>query len=247
MTARRRRLLSRRSPNHDERRRRIDMVVLHYTGMETAQAALDRLCDPAAKVSAHYLIDEDGTTFSLVPDERRAWHAGVASWQGERDINSASIGIELVNPGHDHGYRDFPPAQMEALVALLRRLVKKHDLSIARVLGHSDVAPLRKIDPGERFDWAGLALAGFGLWPGEPTPGRFPALRPGQSSAAVAALQDRLAALGYGLAVDGSYGPETKAVVAAFQRHWRPAKVNGRADRETQAQLEALLALFLDA
>lgn len=247
MTARRRRILSRPSPNFDERRRPLDMVVLHYTGMESAQAALDRLRDPAAKVSAHYLIDEDGTTYALVPDDKRAWHAGVARWQGEGDINSRSLGIELVNPGHDHGYRDFPLPQMEALVALLGRLVQTHDLSVARILGHSDVAPLRKIDPGERFDWMGLAAAGFGLWPGEPAPGRFPALKAGRDGDAVAALQDRLAALGYGIAVDGKYGPETKAVVAAFQRHWRPAKVDGRADRETQAQLEALLALFLDA
>lgn len=242
-----RRLRSRPSPNFDARRRPIDMIVLHYTGMESAEAALARLRDPAAKVSAHYLVDEAGATYALVPDDKRAWHAGVAHWQGESDINSVSLGIELANPGHDNGYRDFPPAQMEALVVLLRRLVAKHDLSTARVLGHSDVAPTRKIDPGERFDWAGLAAAGFGLWPEMPAPGRFPALRPGRQGDAVAALQDRLAALGYGIRVDGTYGPQTQAVVAAFQRHWRPARIDGHADRETQAQLEALLALFLDA
>lgn len=241
----RRRPLSRPSPNFDARKLPVDMVVLHYTGMK--KGALERLCDPAAKVSAHYLIEEDGTAYALVPEDKRAWHAGVASWQGEADINSCSIGIELANPGHDHGYRDFPPAQMAALVMLLRAIVRRHDISIARVLGHSDVAPTRKQDPGERFDWEGLAAAGFGLWPEGPADGKWKTLKPGSKGNAVAELQDHLAALGYGLAVNGAYGPETKAVVTAFQRHWRPGRVDGVADAETQARLAALLSQFLDA
>jgi N-acetylmuramoyl-L-alanine amidase len=241
----RRRPLSRPSPNFDARKLPVDMVVLHYTGM--TGGALERLRDPAAKVSAHYLVEEDGTTYALVPEDKRAWHAGVASWQGEADINSCSIGIELDNPGHDHGYRDFPPAQMGALVTLLRAIVKRHDISIARVLGHSDVAPARKQDPGERFDWEGLAAAGFGLWPDQPMEGDWPLLKHGQRSDAVADLQDRLAALGYGIAVDGDYGDETAAVVTAFQRHWRRTQVDGIADAQTQACLAGLLSQFLDA
>ncbi len=244
MTARRR-PLSRPSPNFDERRLPVDMVVLHYTGM--THGALERLRDPAAKVSAHYLIDEDGTTYALVPEGKRAWHAGVASWQGESDINSCSIGIELANPGHDHGYPAFSSAQMAALVTLLRAVVKRHDISTARVLGHSDVAPGRKQDPGERFDWQALAQAGFGLWPDFPINGDWPMLARGDQGEAVAELQDHLAALGYALAVDGVYGPETVAVVAAFQRHWRPARVDGIADTETQGRLTRLLSQFLDA
>lgn len=244
MTARRR-PLSRPSPNFDERRLPVDMVVLHYTGM--THGALERLRDPAAKVSAHYLIDEDGTTYALVPEDKRAWHAGVASWQGESDINSCSIGIELANPGHDHGYPAFSSVQMAALVTLLRAVIKRHDISIARVLGHSDVAPGRKQDPGERFDWQALAQAGFGLWPDSPVNGDWPTLAHGDQGDAVAELQDHLAALGYALTIDGVYGPETVAVVAAFQRHWRPALVDGIADTETQGRLTGLLSQFLDA
>ena len=244
MTARRR-PLSRPSPNFDERRLPVDMVVLHYTGMR--HGALERLRDPAAKVSAHYLIEEDGTTYALVPEDKRAWHAGVASWQGESDINSCSIGIELANPGHDQGYRAFPPAQMAALVTLLRAVTKRHDISTARVLGHSDVAPARKQDPGERFDWEALAAAGFGLWPDQPMDGDWPRLAPGQRGDPVAELQGHLAMLGYDLSVDGTYGPASTAVVTAFQRHWRPARVDGIADAETQSRLVGLLSQFLDA
>src|SRR4029077_12116286 len=155
------------SPNHDARPEggRVDMLVLHYTGMKTAAEAIDRLCDPAAKVSAHYAIDEDGTVWRLVEESRRAWHAGVSFWQGTRDVNAASIGIELVNPGHDWGYRAFPDAQMVALETLCHGLLLRHPIPRDRVVGHSDVAPLRKQDPGELFDWPRLAEAGIGLWP----------------------------------------------------------------------------------
>lgn len=211
------------------------MVVLHYTGMPTAAAALERLCDPAAKVSAHWFIDEDGTVTKLVDESRRAWHAGLGSWQRAVDVNARSIGIELVNPGHDWGYRDFPAEQMAALHALLAAIVARHGVPRARILGHSDVAPLRKRDPGERFDWAGLARAGFGLWPGadfEISP-NAPALGPGQAGAAVLDLQIGLDAIGYGIEGTGLYDPVTEQVVKAFQRHFRQGLVDGVADPET--------------
>ena len=162
--------IERPSPNHDARPagKPIDILLLHYTGMRDAEAALRRLTDPAAKVSSHYLIDEDGATYRLVDEGRRAWHAGVSYWGGERDINGVSIGIELVNPGHEFGYRPFPQPQMEALVELGRAILARHPIPPARVLGHSDVAPTRKTDPGELFDWRALAEAGIGLWPTPP-------------------------------------------------------------------------------
>ncbi len=154
------------SPNHNDRGdAAIDMLVLHYTGMKTAKAALERLCDPAAKVSAHYTVDEDGTVYVHVPEARRAWHSGISSWAGAADINSRSIGIELVNPGHEFGYRDFPYGQIQALITLCHGILLRHPIPSARVLGHSDVAPARKEDPGERFPWKQLATAGIGLWP----------------------------------------------------------------------------------
>src|SRR5579859_4450701 len=154
------------SPNHDDRGGApIDMLVLHYTGMKTAKAALDRLCDPVAKVSAHYTIDEEGTVYAHVAEARRAWHAGAAYWAGATDINARSIGIELVNPGHEFGYRDFAEDQIAALTTLCHSILMRHPIPSWRVLGHSDVAPARKQDPGELFPWARLAKAGIGLWP----------------------------------------------------------------------------------
>ncbi|TAL07812.1 MAG: N-acetylmuramoyl-L-alanine amidase, partial [Nitrospirae bacterium] len=162
------RIVDRPSPNHGPRRRgaRVDMLVLHYTGMKTLGAALERLCDPKARVSAHYLIARDGTVYRLVAENRRAWHAGVSRWAGERDVNGRSIGIELENPGHEFGYRAFPQKQMRALIALARGIVRRRKIPQHRVLGHSDVAPQRKIDPGEKFPWRALAGAGIGYWPG---------------------------------------------------------------------------------
>ena len=224
--------VERPSPNHDARTdgQPVDMLLLHYTGMPTAQEALDRLCDPDAKVSAHYVIDEDGTLHCLVPEERRAWHAGVARWAGATDINARSVGIELVNPGHDWGYRTFPPAQMHRLAELARDILARHSIPPRRVLGHSDVAPTRKQDPGELFDWAWLAAQGIGLWPGDPPP--LEALPPdGQ-------LRAQLTAFGYGLEE-----VPLEAVVAAFQRHFRPDSVTGRFDGATAARLAALLHL----
>jgi N-acetylmuramoyl-L-alanine amidase len=210
------------SPNHDDRGgSAIDMLVLHYTGMKTAKAALERLCDPAARVSSHYTVDEDGTIYAHVPEARRAWHAGVSSWAGKTDINARSIGIELVNPGHEYGYRDFPDAQIAALITLCHGILLRHPIPSARVLGHSDVAPARKEDPGERFPWERLAEAGVGLWP-----------------------QARDADLG--AQALGQFGYDISAgignVVTAFQRHFRPKKLDGLWDGECAGLLADLLS-----
>jgi N-acetylmuramoyl-L-alanine amidase len=223
------------SPNADDRPPgcAVDTLILHYTGMPTAAEALDRLSDPAAKVSAHYLIDEDGDVVQLVPEERRAWHAGVSSWAGRERLNDCSIGIELVNPGHDWGYRPFTQAQYDACAALCRAILTRWPIPACRVLAHSDVAPARKRDPGELFDWARLAAAGIGLWP-QPGPGDpRPARR----------LQAELARIGYGVAQSGRLDRATRAVVTAFQRHFHPARLDGRPDQATRARLDGLLAL----
>ncbi len=230
------------SPNFDARTAPPDMVVLHYTGMPTGDEALARLRDPAAKVSAHYLIEEDGRVFALVPEERRAWHAGVSFWKGERNVNAVSIGVELVNPGHDWGYRPFPDAQIAALVELLTGIRARWDVSDARIVGHSDVAPDRKIDPGELFPWKRLAEAGFGLWV-EPAPAPGAPLQSGEESTAVFALQAGLTRLGYDCAPSGVFDETTAQTITAFQRHWRPDRVDGAADGETRARLMALLRL----
>ncbi|MCH8684659.1 peptidoglycan recognition protein family protein [Pedomonas mirosovicensis] len=237
-------VIERPSPNHDDRRGlTVSMLVIHYTGMETAEAALARLTDPAAKVSAHYTIDEDGTVYAHVPEDRRAWHAGVSVWRGMTDVNAASIGIELVNPGHAFGYRPFAQAQMEALTELARRIVGRHPIPARNIVGHSDVAPARKLDPGELLDWKRLAAAGVGVWPaGQAGAEDYAPLGPGASGEAVRLYQARLADWGYGLAATGSFDAETEAVTIAFQRHFRPERVTGHADAETQGRLAALLA-----
>ncbi|MBX6321626.1 MAG: N-acetylmuramoyl-L-alanine amidase [Rhodospirillaceae bacterium] len=226
------------SPNFDERPpgQAVDILLLHYTEMESAAAALERLCDPAAKVSAHYLIAADGTVWRLVEEGRRAWHAGLASWAGARDINARSIGIELDNPGHALGLAPFPEPQMAALERLARNILARHPIPRHRVLGHSDVAPARKRDPGELFEWRRLAAAGIGLWPAAPDPS--PAA---PTPAEVRAL---LAHFGYEI---GSGGPDaldetTRLALVAFQRHFRPARVDGRADAETTDLLRAVAA-----
>ncbi len=228
------------SPNFDARTAPPDMVVLHYTGMTTGDEALARLRDPAAKVSAHWLVEEDGRVFRLVPEERRAWHAGVSFWKGERDVNAVSIGVEIVNPGHEHGYRDYPPAQMEAVARLLDGVRRRWTIPDARILAHSDVAPGRKIDPGERFPWAWLAARGHGLWV-EPEPSPGEPLAEGEEGVGVFALQAGLTRLGYDAPPVGVFDAATRTVVEAFQRHWRPARVDGVADGETRARLVGLL------
>ena len=228
------------SPNANDRRTAVSMLVLHYTGMRDAAVALERLVDPSSGVSAHWLVDEDGEVTSLVPEARRAWHAGAARWQGIRDVNSASVGIEIVNPGHAGGLPAFPARQMDAVAELSRDVLARHGIRQRHVLGHSDVAPLRKQDPGELFDWRWLANQGVGLWP-PPQPPAAMTLGEGHSGCAVLHLQEGLASFGYAVAADGVYGAETAAVVTAFQRHFRPARVDGVADGETVARLSALI------
>lgn len=228
------------SPNHEPRPEgaAIDMLVMHYTGMRTGDEALARLCDPQAKVSAHYLIQEDGAVHRLVAEERRAWHAGVAFWRGAGNINDRSIGIELVNPGHEFGYRPFTRPQMEALRDLSRDILARHPIPPHNVVGHSDVAPERKADPGELFDWRWLARAGIGLWPWEVAKAAA-----GGDDRPVEDVQAELAFIGYGVPRHGRLCERTRAAIAAFQRHWRPACVDGHLDDETVRVIEAVARL----
>lgn len=228
------------SPNFEPRKGPPDMIVLHYTGMETGEAALARLRDPEAKVSSHYLVEEDGRIFRLVPEERRAWHAGRAFWKGETDINGASVGVEIVNPGHEFGYRPFPDAQIAAVIALVSDVRSRWSVTDARILGHSDVAPDRKQDPGELFPWKRLAEAGHGLWVEPPAAPGAP-LAEGEEGAGVFALQAGLTRLGFDCAPSGKFDAATTTVIRAFQRHWRPERIDGVADGETRARLIALL------
>lgn len=216
------------SPNYGPRLWPLDMIVLHYTGMQSAGEALERLCDPQAGVSAHYLIDQDGTLQRLVDPRYRAWHAGVASWEGVSDVNSRSIGIELVNPGHEWGYEPFPKAQMDALLSLLGTLCRAHRISAKNVWGHSDVAPLRKQDPGELFDWQRLARHGFGLWPCQ-----------GGRRVLVRDRQVLLHMIGY----DVAQAQTLEAAQQAFKRHFRPATLGQKwtsADTVAAQRLAAL-------
>jgi len=232
------------SPNCDTRPegQTVDMLVLHYTGMQSAAAALERLCDSSARVSAHYLIDENGGVYRLVGEHLRAWHAGVASWAGTTDVNARSIGIELVNPGHEWGYRSFPDAQMTALIDLARTAVEQHRIPAHRVLAHSDVAPQRRQDPGELFDWGRLAEKGIGMVADASAfQGTAMSLQRGDEGAAVKVLQRKLAAFGYGVCAEAVYDQLTEGVVRAFQRHHRQAAVTGIADRETVLALDNLL------
>lgn len=221
-------IIERFSPNMNDRPAGviIDMVVLHYTGMKTGKAALDRLCDPDAKVSAHYLIDEDGTTYQMVAEDHRAWHAGFSHWSGAININDRSIGIEIVNPGHEFGYCAFPEAQMEAVEELLAQIVARHRISPARVVGHSDIAPTRKQDPGELLDWKRLADKGLSIWPAEPG-----------NTIEMADARRYLSNIGY--------DPDAPLadVVTAFQRRFVPAGVSGALDDKTRAIITAVHAL----
>lgn len=228
------------SPNFGPRTAPPFMIVLHYTGMPTGEAALARLRDPASEVSAHYMVEEDGRVFRLVPEERRAWHAGKSFWRGVTDVNAASIGIEIVNPGHEFGYRDFPEAQVAAVIALVADIRTRWQVEDVNIVGHADVAPDRKEDPGERFPWKRLAEAGHGLWV-EPAAAPGAPLVEGEESTAVFALQAGFTRLGYDSAPTGKFDDDTAAVVRAFQRHWRQDKVDGVADGETRARLIALL------
>jgi N-acetylmuramoyl-L-alanine amidase len=231
------------SPNFGERRGAAapDLLILHYTGTKTVEEALARLRDPAAEVSSHYFVFEDGRVTELVPEALRAWHAGVSSWEGTSDINSRSIGIEIANPGHEFGYPEFPPKQIKAVIALCQDIITRHRIRADRVLAHSDVAPGRKQDPGEKFPWRQLHKAGIGHWVIPSRGGKGAALKTGDGGAHVLALQEELATYGYGISASGEFDSTTAEVVAAFQRHFRPARVDGIADASTRITLQKLL------
>jgi N-acetylmuramoyl-L-alanine amidase len=226
----------------DRRGRSPEILLLHYTGMPSAEAAIRWLAAQESQVSCHYVIDEAGAITQMVPEGLRAWHAGLSLWDGIDDVNSRSIGIEIHNPGHGCGYPEFPDAQMTAVEALCLDIANRHRILPRHVLAHSDVAPRRKIDPGEKFDWARLARAGIGHWVDPAPVAGDKSLARGNRGAPVLLLQEKLRSYGYGAGVTGEYCEDTECVVAAFQRHFRPALVDGRADRSTLDTLEALLA-----
>jgi N-acetylmuramoyl-L-alanine amidase len=237
------------SPNHGERKdgRRPDMLVLHYTGMDLEGEALQWLCNPVSQVSAHYFVFEDGRVLQLVPEMRRAWHAGRSSWDGDTDINSCSIGIEIANAGHPRGLPPYPDAQIAAVVALCSDIIDRWKIPPGRVLAHSDVAPGRKLDPGELFPWQTLHEAGIGHWvkPAHVSDGRF--FSRGDNGMPVEAIQAMLAMYGYGIRINGDFDEDTEKVVAAFQRHFRPERVDGVADASTITTLRDLIAKRPDA
>ena len=238
----------RRAVNFNERRvDAIDMLVLHYTGMPDGEQALNWLCVEESQVSCHYLVHEDGRVVQMVPEACRAWHAGVSSWRGHEDINSRSVGIEIVNPGHAFGYPEFPEVQMAAVTALCADIVERNRIEPRNVVGHSDVAPGRKQDPGEKFDWKRLHEAGIGLLvdPAPVSGGRF--LSEGESGTPVAALQSMLAMYGYGIEASGDFDMKTRQCVTAFQQHFRQERVDGVADSSTMDTLYRLLQLVLVA
>ena len=232
------------STNYGERRgdRVPDMILLHYTGMPDVEGAIARLCTDGTEVSSHYIVLEDGRIVQCVAEAKRAWHAGASSWAGEQDINSCSIGIEIVNRGHDWGYPDFPLRQIAAVIALCRGIMLRRKVPTHRVLAHSDVAPARKKDPGEKFPWHSLANSGVGHWV-QPAPiVRGDTLKLGIIGEGVQQLQQALARYGYGVPITSKYDGPTMEVVTAFQRHFRPARVDGIADHSTLATLHALLS-----
>jgi len=231
------------SLNFDERTLPISLLILHYTGMETGAAALERMRDTEAKVSAHYMVEEDGRIFQLVDEDRRAWHAGVSEWQGETNINSNSIGIEIVNGGHDHPNKDgslspFPDVQIIAVIALCKDIESRHDK--LTLLGHSDIAPARKIDPGEHFPWYGLAAAGLGFWPDVQSDDRRILFEAGSRDRGVAIFQRGLAHIGYGARVTGVMDEATVKIVEALQRRYRQDQVDGVVDIQTMDIVKAL-------
>ena len=231
------------SPNQRDRPEggAIDTLILHYTGMRSGAEAIARLCDPAAEVSSHYVIEEDGRIFRLVEEHRRAAHAGISVWRGREMLNDSSIGIEIVNPGHEWGYRPFPPVQVEAVRRLCQAVMARHPIPPARVLGHSDIAPDRKQDPGELFPWEALARDGIGIWPhGVVDLGEA---HPVEDAAGLLAIRRDLRTIGYTTAAEGAMDDALATVLRAFQRHWRPEAVNGRADQGTRSRLHAVARL----
>ena len=232
------------SPNFDERTLPVSLLILHYTGMVSGEAALERMTDAEAKVSTHYMVEEDGRVFQLVDEDKRAWHAGVSEWQGETNINSNSIGIEIVNGGHDHPNEDgslpsFPDVQINSVIALSKDIMKRQGSLV--VLGHSDIAPARKIDPGEHFPWQGLAAAGLGFWPGVQTDDRRILFEAGTRDRGVAIVQSGLAHIGYGARVTGVMDEDTKLIIEALQRRYRPDQIDGIVDIQTMEVIKALV------
>jgi N-acetylmuramoyl-L-alanine amidase len=231
------------SPNHDARPAGtpVDTLILHYTGMKTGQAAIERLRDPAAQVSSHYVVEEDGSVSRLVAEDRRAWHAGISYWRGNTALNGRSIGIEIVNPGHEWGYRPFPVLQVAALCDLCLLIIARHGIPARNVVAHSDVAPDRKEDPGELFPWRDLADNGVGLWPGSvPDPGVGGAVR---DAAGLRPIRAALTEIGYRVAPEGALDPALSTVLRAFQRHWRPEAITGQADDGTLLRLAGVARL----
>ena len=219
------------------------ILLLHYTGMPSCERAIDWLSRPESKVSSHYVIDVDGAITQLVAEDMRAWHAGVSIWRGETDINSASVGIEIHNPGHGDDYCDFPDAQMQAVCDLSAEIIARWGIAPEGVLAHSDVAPGRKIDPGERFDWKGLADNGVGRWiEPEPTGPLIGSHSRKPSEDDIAHVQRLLASYGYGIGISGRLDAEARKVISAFQLHFRPQRVDGVIDQSTIATLERLIA-----
>ncbi|HEY7798692.1 MAG TPA: N-acetylmuramoyl-L-alanine amidase [Hyphomonadaceae bacterium] len=234
------------SPNFDERMFPLDMLVLHYTGMKDGPSALARMRDPASKVSAHYMVEEDGTVFSLVAEDKRAWQAGRSWWQGHEDLNSRSIGIEIVNGGHEYGLPPFPDLQIDVVIELCRGILSRWPIPQTRIVAHSDIAPERKEDPGERFPWKRLADSGIGLWPAEKPPVEpwmMHGAAMGDLGITVDGLREALATIGYKVERTGEFDNALAAVVRAFQRRWRPARVSGQGDVETVALAHAVAAL----
>jgi len=233
------------SPNHDSRNgQAVDILVMHYTDMHTCIDAVTRLCDPASRVSAHYVISLEGEVFRLVDESERAWHAGESHWRGNSNINARSIGIEISNPGHSEGYTPFPQVQMDAVLELSKGILSRHAIPAQNVVGHSDVAFLRKQDPGELFDWKWLAQHGVGIFPEHVKPLMGHEWKRGDKGTTVMRLQQALANWGYGLKTDGEYGEKTEKCVIAFQRHWRQSLVNGIWDDECAGTLAALHGAF---
>ncbi len=225
-----------RSPNFEPRKEGCaapDLVILHYTGMQDGAAALARLCDPQAKVSAHYLIEEDGTVFSLVDEAMRAWHAGKSFWRGVLDINSHSIGIEIVNPGHEFGYRPFPEAQMHAVLALCMEIKERYKLPATAFLAHSDIAPMRKEDPGELFNWKMLAVHGIGVWPELIEQDNYPLT--------LIDAEKLLTKIGYETGIDEA---GLRGAIRAFQRHYVQHKLTGDLENETAKTIRAVARVF---
>lgn len=234
------------SPNFNDRLHPLDMLVLHYTGMKDGPTALARMQDAQEpQVSAHYMVEEDGRIFQLVAEDKRAWQAGRSWWQGDEDLNSRSIGIEIVNGGHDFGLPPYPDVQIAAVIALCQDILGRWPIAPHRIVAHSDIAPDRKEDPGERFPWKQLAEAGIGLWPQpvRPEPWMMHGAAAGDAGMTVEGLQQDLADIGYKLNVTGVFNDDTAACIRAFQRRWRPERVNGEGDTDTITLVHAVADL----